>query len=53
MLTVIQQNNMKAVHQLSLVLMDPLHLDVKDRVHINVNAILFLDIIRKSNLVFL
>ena len=29
MLTVVQHNNMEAVHQLSLVLMDPLHLDIK------------------------
>jgi len=53
MLTVVQHNNMEAVHQLSLVLMDSLHLDIKYRVHFDINVILFLDVICKSNLVFL
>lgn len=53
MLTVVQHDDMEAVHQLSLVLMDSLHLDIKYRVHIDINVILFLDEICKSNLVFL
>ena len=53
MLTVVQHNNMEAVHQLSLVLMDSLHLHIKYRVHIDTDVILFLDVICKSNLVFL
>ena len=53
MLTVVQHDNMEAVHQLSLVLMDSLHLDIKYRIHIDINVILFLDVICKSNLVFL
>ena len=53
MLTVVQHNNMEAVHQLSLVFMDSLYLNIKYRVHIDINVILFLDVICKSNLVFL
>ena len=53
MLTVVQHDNMKAVHQLSLVFMDSLYLNIKYRVHIDINVIFFLDVICKSNLVFL
>ena len=53
MLTVVQHDNMKTVHQLSLVFMDSLHLNIKYRVHIDINVIFFLDVICKSNLVFL
>ena len=53
MLTVVQNNNMKAVHQLSLILVNPLYLDIKYGVDIDLNIILSLDEVCKSYLVFL
>ena len=44
---------MKTVHKLSLVLVNPFYLHVKNGVHIDVNAILSLDVICKSDLVLL
>lgn len=52
-LTVVHNYNMKTVHKLSLVLVNPFYLHVKNGVHIDVNAILSLDVICKSDLVLL
>lgn len=52
-LTVIEGNDMKAVQQLSLVLVDTFHLTVKHGVNVNSDAIVMLDVTDQCLLVSL
>lgn len=50
---VVQGDDMQAVQQLPLVLMDSLHLHVKDRGRVHFDVIVFLDICRQLHFVLL
>ena len=52
-LTVVEGDDVENVHQLSLVLVDPLHLDVKQRLWVDLHSVCLLQILGKTPLVLL
>ena len=52
-LTVVESDDVEDVKQLSLVLMDPLHVHIKDGVHVDLDIIVLLQILGKLLLVVL
>ena len=52
-LTVVEGDDVENVHQLSLVLVDPLHLDVKQRLWVDLHSVCLLQILGKTLLVLL
>lgn len=52
-LTVVHHDDMKTVHQLAFVFMDSLHLNIENRVNVDIHTKLLFDERCKSNLVFL
>lgn len=53
LLTVVEGDNMQAVQQLSLVLVDSLDLDVKHRVGVDLYLVVLLKVYRKLQLILL
>lgn len=53
MLTVVEGDDMQAVQQLSLILMDSLDLDVKHGVGINLHLVVLFKVYRKLQLILL
>lgn len=52
-LTVVEGDDVQTVEQLPLVLMDPLHLQVKHGVGVDLHLVVFLKVNRKLHLVLL
>lgn len=52
-LTVVQGDDVKAVEELAFIFVDPFHLDIKERVGVDVDFVFPLQICRELQLVFL